>query len=161
MIWAAWVSALVVALSLSFLARDRRAVYSCSLFLLGLLATRPLLWGLPPDWTLTAYGALWVTIGAAVMRAQIAAGALLILSGLCYGWAWHTATPIEPGRLPLILADAAGFAALALICGGAVRGLVGAGDYMGRGRLGRRALSRLRVHPLAQEAASPREVKAP
>jgi hypothetical protein len=159
--WAGCVIATLVAMGLSYVANARPAFRAAGLVLVGLAVTMFFLVSLPPDWALTAYGALWVTIGAAVMRAQIAAGALLIFSGLCYGWAWHTATPIEPGRLPLILADAAGFAALALICGGAVRGLVGAGDHMGRGRLGRRALSRLRVHPLAQEAASPREVKAP
>jgi hypothetical protein len=152
MIWAACFAATLVAGGASWAARDAAAFRACMFVAAGLICTRVFLWGLPPDWTLTAYGALWVTIGAAVMRAQIAAGALLIFSGLCYGWAWHTATPIEPGRLPLILADAAGFAALALICGGAVRGLVGAGDHMGRGRLGRRALSRLRLFPLAKEA---------
>ena len=137
MIWAAWVSALSLALWLAWAASDRRGIWAATWFLAGLLLTRPLLWGLPPDWALTAYGALWVFVGSLVMRANIAAGALLIASGLCYGWAWLAAVPIKPGQLPLILADVAGFAALALIAGGSIRGLVGAIGFLDSG-IGRR-----------------------
>lgn len=117
--------------------RNFAALRACLIVAAGLVVTRALLWGLPPDWTLTAYGALWVFIGSLVMRANLAAGALLIASGLCYGWAWLAAVPIERGQLPLILADAAGFAALAIIAGGSIRGLVGAGGFLDSGNIRR------------------------
>ena len=131
MIWAACFAATLLALVAAYAANDRSAMRACFIVAGALVCTRAFLWGLPHDWTLTAYGALWVAVGAAIMRLNIAAGALLIASGLCYGWAWLNAAPIAPGQMPLILADAAGFAALVLICGGAVRGLVGASDHLG------------------------------
>jgi hypothetical protein len=153
MIWAACFAATLIALLASHAAQDRAGVRACLAVAGALIVTRAFLWGLPPDWTLTAYGALWVAVGSAVMRAKIAPGLLLVVSGLCYGWAWLAAAPIEPGQLPLILADAAGVAALALIVGGSIRGLVGAGDHMGGNRIRWRAVSRSGLHALAEKAA--------
>jgi hypothetical protein len=137
MIWAACLVATLLGAVAAHIAKDRRAFVSCLIVAGGLVLTRAFLFGLPADWTFTAYGALWVSIGGMIARFYAGAGLLLIASGLCYFWAWVEAIPIAPGQVPLIMADFLGFAALAWICGGAIRGLVGAIDGMGLNRPGR------------------------
>lgn len=138
--WAICLAATIAGLAASVIARDKAGALACFWVLAGLCLTLLFFHAMPPDWAYTAYGALWVFVGSLVMRANLAAGALLIASGLCYGWAWLAAVPIERGHLPLILADAAGFAALALIAGGSIRGLVGAGGFLDSGNSRRGAL---------------------
>lgn len=131
MIWAACLAATLLGAVAAHVANDRRAFRACLAVVAGLALTRAFLAGLPTDWTLTAYGALWVAVGGYIARSYAGAGLLLIASGLCYFWAWVEAIPIAPGHVPLIAADFLGFAALAWICGGSVRGLVGATDGLG------------------------------
>ena len=141
MIWAACLAATLLGAVAAHIAHDRRAFRACMAVAGGLVLTRAFLAGLPTDWTLTAYGALWVAVGGYIARSYAGAGLLLIASGLCYFWAWVEAIPIAPGHVPLIMADFLGFAALAWICGGAIRGLVGTIDSMGLDR-SRRSFNR-------------------
>ena len=118
-----------VALAVSSRGATRRLTLS---MLAGLLAIRLAVWYAPADWRYLASAAIWVSVGvAAIQRGTAASGALLIVSGLCYGVAEMVAAPASVGSPALVLADVFWWGALLW---GARREFVG---YTDDGRLGR------------------------
>lgn len=79
----------------------------------GLVLIRMAIWYAPADWRYLASTAIWCSVGvAAVKRGTVTSGALLILSGLCYGAAEWFAAPATFGSPALVGADIFWWAAL-------------------------------------------------
>ena len=94
--------------------------------LLAYIAARLISAGLPVPWDLLAFGALWVAVGGYVLRQGLPiSGGLLIACGLCYFWARVTGAPREVGSLPFVVSDILAGAAMLLMGGRHVVGIVG------------------------------------
>lgn len=133
----------------------RAALMICA----GLVATRLVVWATPSDWRYLASAAIWVSVGSDTIRRGLSGpGAMLILSGLCYGGAEIIAAPPAFGNPSLVGADLLWWSALVWTCGGGYHlGNHSAGEMVavGRGRGRRIGLTRFRHNRPAQAACAP------
>lgn len=132
MIWPYLMGLSAVVTLVAALSRQMPLTKAAGAILAAYFAARILKAGVPPEFQLVAFAALWVSVGGFVLRqcGLVVPALLLVVCSLCYLWARLTAAPWVVGSVPFVISDILAVAAMLWIGGAAAHVLIRDG-YLG------------------------------